>query len=82
MGGFTAGPRRSPPARCVNYYAEEATAWSPLDLGAGLPLGGRPIPNTAPGTEGRGARVEMTLKQACLPEYWGAHCAFNDSMIH
>ena len=27
-------------------------------------------------------RVEMTLEQACPPEYWRAQCAFKDSMIH
>ncbi|EGZ74206.1 hypothetical protein NEUTE2DRAFT_170677 [Neurospora tetrasperma FGSC 2509] len=26
--------------------------------------------------------VEMTLEQACSPEYWRAQCAFKDSMIH
>jgi hypothetical protein len=30
----------------------------------------------------RGSRVEMTLGQACPPEYWRAQCAFKDSMIH
>ena len=48
--------------------------------------GGDPIPNTGP-PEGRGRRsggprVEMTLEQACPPEYWRAQCAFKDSMIH
>ncbi|RXY61653.1 hypothetical protein DD570_31105, partial [Klebsiella pneumoniae] len=37
-----------------------------------------PSPNTKPG----GLRVEMTLEQACPPEYWRAQCAFKDSMIH
>ena len=39
---------------------------------------GSPISNTKPG----GLRVEMTLEQACPPEYWRAQCAFKDSMIH
>ena len=29
-----------------------------------------------------GLRGEMTLGQACPPEYWRAQCAFKDSMIH
>ena len=33
-------------------------------------------------TPRRGSRVEMTLGQACPPEYWRAQCAFKDSMIH
>ena len=36
-----------------------------------------PVPNTK-----QGLRVEMTLEQACPPEYWRAQCAFKDSMIH
>jgi len=34
-------------------------------------------PNTKPGLSG-----EMTLEQACPPEYQRAQCAFKDSMIH
>jgi hypothetical protein len=30
----------------------------------------------------RSLRVEMTLEQACPPEYWRAQCAFKDSMTH
>jgi hypothetical protein len=36
-----------------------------------------PSPNTK-----RGLIGEMTLEQACPPEYQGAQCAFKDSMIH
>jgi hypothetical protein len=47
---------------------------------AGAPRGRRrvPVPNAKPG----GLRVEMTLEQACPPEYWRAQCAFKDSMVH
>ena len=44
----------------------------------GRPVG--PIPNTR--SRERALRVEMTLGQACPPEYWWAQCAFKDSMIH
>jgi hypothetical protein len=33
-------------------------------------------------TQAGGLMVEMTLEQACPPEYWRAQCAFKDSMIH
>jgi hypothetical protein len=39
-------------------------------------------PTPGPLREGWGLRVEMTLGQACPPEYWRAQCAFKDSMIH
>lgn len=66
------------PLRGENYYAEEAAAGPPLDLGdGGRPRAPVPIPNTK-----LGLRVEMTLEQACPPEYWRAQCAFKDSMIH
>ena len=37
----------------------------------------RTLPNTK-----QSLRVEMTLEQACPPEYQRAQCAFKDSMIH
>jgi hypothetical protein len=53
------------PVRGENYYAEEATAGPPLDLGDGSsPKAATPIPNTK-----QSLRVEMTLEQACPPEY-------------
>ena len=63
------------------------TARPPLDFGDGS--GGPPARLDAAGRAGRsptpgtgGLRVEMTLEQACPPEYWRAQCAFKDSMIH
>ena len=50
------------------------TASPPLVFGA---CGSRRAP-----TQARGLMVEMTLEQACPPEYWRAQCAFKDSMIH
>ncbi|GAA3332212.1 hypothetical protein GCM10020331_091540 [Ectobacillus funiculus] len=63
-----------------SYYAMEAAAGPPLIWGNGdLPPGGfAESPTPGPG----GLRVEMTLEQACPPEYWRAQCAFKDSMIH
>lgn len=61
----------------VYYYAKEAAAGPPLYLGGGRALRLRPVPNTK-----QSLRVEMTLEQACPPEYWRAQCAFKDSMIH
>jgi hypothetical protein len=44
---------------------------------------GRPVKGRSPTPDPRrGSRVEMTLGQACPPEYWRAQCAFKDSMIH
>ena len=37
----------------------------------------RQTPNTK-----QSLKVQMTLEQACPPEYQGAQCAFKDSMIH
>jgi hypothetical protein len=63
-----------------HYYAEEATAGPPLDLGAGLAP--ERAEGRSPTPRPEGMRVEMTLRQACPPEYWRAQCAFKDSMVH
>ena len=54
--------------------------------GAATAFRGRP-PLRAVGPQHRSplagfSRVEMTLGQACPPEYWRAQCAFKDSMVH
>ena len=75
VGGLTAWPGCVPVRGVLlrrGGYSETATRFR------GRRAGGRPIPNTKPG----GLRVEMTLEQACPPEYWRAQCAFKDSMIH
>lgn len=61
----------------LDYCAEVAADGPPLHFRAGGVL---PVPN-ADFPKGR-SRVEMTLEQACPPEYWRAQCAFKDSMIH
>ncbi len=43
---------------------------------------GRPVTADPQHQATGGLRVEMTLEQACPPEYWRAQCAFKDSMIH
>ena len=44
-------------------------------------ISGESAAGQTPNTK-QGLRVEMTLEQACPPEYQGAQCAFKDSMIH
>ena len=68
---------RNPPHALSEMYAttlgvtsEPATGFQGLRAAAG--------PQHKPG----GLMVEMTLEQACPPEYWRAQCAFKDSMIH
>ena len=74
MGGFTAGDPQRCPERDINYYArsdsEPATGFEEPAAAAG------------PQHKPEGLMVEMTLEQACPPEYWRAQCAFKDSMIH
>lgn len=67
--------RRPPRSRSEKYATTlGATASPPLDFRA---CGSRRSP-----TQAGGLMVEMTLEQACPPEYWRAQCAFKDSMIH
>ncbi len=68
--------------RCPQHALSEVIATT-LGVTASPPLvfracGQPQVPNTSPG----GLMVEMTLEQACPPEYWRAQCAFKDSMIH
>lgn len=65
------------PVARLDYYAEEYSVTATRFRGRRAARDG-PSPNTKPG----GLRVEMTLEQACPPEYWRAQCAFKDSMIH
>lgn len=72
--GFNGRAPPGPSRTRYNYYAR-----GPSELATrfqGLPFY-RQCPNTKPGL-----RVEMTLEQACPPEYQRAQCAFKDSMIH
>lgn len=79
VGCFTAWPRRGPGARCITTQRMPRRDRHCFSEAAGAPRGARrPVSNTKPG----GLRVEMTLEQACPPEYWRAQCAFKDSMIH
>lgn len=57
-------------ATTLGVTSEPATGFQGLRAAAG--------PQHKPG----GLMVEMTLEQACPPEYWRAQCAFKDSMIH
>ena len=72
--GFNGRAPPGPSGTRYNYYArgpsELATRFQGLLLS-------EQCPNTKPGL-----RVEMTLEQACPPEYQRAQCAFKDSMIH
>ena len=72
--GFNGRAPPGPSRTRYNYYArgpsELATRFQGLLLS-------EQCPNTKPGL-----RVEMTLEQACPPEYQRAQCAFKDSMIH
>ena len=77
LGCLTAVDAPRSRCECANYCAGEAAARPPLYFGAGPVKGRSPTP-----TPRRGSRVEMTLGQACPPEYWRAQCAFKDSMIH
>ena len=68
--------KRPPRVQSEMYYyarcdSEPATGFEGL-------RGWRVAPQHGPG----GLMVEMTLEQACPPEYWRAQCAFKDSMIH
>ena len=63
----------SPPAELYSAITLRSGSSGRRTLGPGSPPG----PNTKPGLIG-----EMTLEQACPPEYQRAQCAFKDSMIH
>ena len=63
--GLTAWPSRAPVRGFKSYYAEEAAAGPPLNLGGGDPRRGG-CRSPTPGPRG-GLRVEMTLEQACPP---------------
>ena len=64
----------TPVSRATTMHHAEERAASAEDFEArGGPR--RPTPSGA-------GLVEMTLEQACPPEYQGAQCAFKDSMIH
>ena len=63
-------PERDVLVTTLGCYGATATEFRGLRAAAG--------PQHRPG----GLMVEMTLEQACPPEYWRAQCAFKDSMIH
>lgn len=73
VGGFTAGhPPRALSVVCLLHSVRRRArhwVWEPA---------------AAAGLQHKRWRlmVEMTLEQACPPEYWRAQCAFKDSMIH
>ena len=73
-GGFTAWPRRAPVRGVATTQGRLRRDRHSI---SGPASDGR-SPAPSPG----GSRVEMTLGQACPPEYWRAQCAFKDSMIH
>lgn len=77
FSGWSTPGRSERGSRFTAFYCAQCTAepaderWGPRAAeGPGAP------------TPSRGLRVEMTLEQACPPEYRRAQCAFKDSMIH
>jgi hypothetical protein len=72
MGVFNGPNFRTPQAIWVTTTLRDGR--SAGDIGA---RGGPRSPKTKLGLSG-----EMTLEQACPPEYRRAQCAFKDSMIH
>ena len=46
------------------------------------PLGFEDVPRDDASTPSRGSEGDITLGQACPPEYRGAQCAFKNSMTH